>query len=103
MAGALNGTGACHPIPPPETRNSLQQTRDDALEACKARCLAGALRGECSALNVVPVVAPPSALFGGTRTSVPWGNPPFFTSDADCSELRFAAEPAGSSICYGVP
>jgi hypothetical protein len=62
----------CFAVPPPGARNSLNETRDEALGSCKARCLAygsgwcGASNnryhcGSCGGINVVPLVAPPLA------------------------------------------
>jgi len=89
---AGGGADVCHPIPPPDATNSQGQTRDAALEACKERCKAD---NGCEAVNLVPAASPASIAFGGAAyQNVPW-------DDAACPQAAFAAEPAGTSVCYG--
>ena len=93
------GVGACVAIPPPGTTNAAGQTRTDAQEACVARCR-DALNRRCSAINIVPAEAPTATRIWGTdstATNVPWGNGGCGTTQA----AFVAAEPAGSSVCYG--
>ena len=86
------GVQTCHPIPPPDAPNSLDQTREAALEACKERCKQN---DACSALNVVPAVPPSTAKFGAAVNNVPWGQ------GNGCTLASYANEPAGTSVCYG--
>ena len=89
----MGDVATCHPIPPPGATNSKGQGRDAALEACKARCQEA---DGCGALNVVPSAPPPSLAFStAALQNVPWGD------DPSCSPAAFAAEPAGTAVCYG--
>lgn len=89
-----DGVAACHPIPPPGGTSTKGETRDAALDACKARCQASAT---CTALNIVPATAPASVRFRETATeqNVPWGG------GTGCTTTDFAAEPEGTAVCYG--
>jgi len=88
-----SATSTCHPIPPPAATNSQGETREAALEACMTRCEAA---DGCEALNLVPARPPPSAIFGGAaRNSLP-------SSSTGCTEADLAAEPAGTSVCFGL-
>ena len=89
----MGDVATCHPIPPPGATNSKGPGRDSALEACKARCQDA---DGCGALNVVPSAPPPSLAFStAALQNVPWGD------DPSCSPAAFAAEPAGTAVCYG--
>ena len=98
------GTGTCFAIPPEGQRNSLGQTNEQALQSCKDRCSSASsnyntfngqvVRGYCSALNIVPLTAPPDLAFPNEQ-NIPWGV-------GGCTRGCFANEPAGSSICYGL-
>jgi hypothetical protein len=59
--------GACIAIPPTGSRNSLNQTAHEALDACKAR----GRNMKADGLNVVPIVAPPLAQLGVADSSIP--------------------------------
>ena len=52
----------------------------------------------CSAVNVVPASPPPALAFQAAAAdqNVPWGGVP------GCSDAAFAAEPAGTQVCYGL-
>ena len=109
----------CFIIPPAGARNALNETQEEALEQCKARCddyrtASGRFRKSyCEGLNVVPLLPPPAVKFpkAGTcnfdadyRTCVgattdmrpiPYGL-------ANCNAKCWANEPnpAESMVCY---
>ncbi len=111
----------CFAIPPAGGRNSRGQTTEEALDECKARCASAAwlwrpkfkynasnnwrdnriggwfMRGKCTALNLVPLTPPPDVTFPEDQ-NIPWG----MGAHGECERSDFAAEPAGSSICYGL-
>ena len=91
----MDGADACHPIPPPGETNSKDESRAEALEACNNRCK---LAEMCEAVNVVPASPPPALAFQADEDdqNVPWDDA------AGCTAAAFAAEPAGTQVCYGL-
>ena len=96
----MDGADACHPIPPPGAANSKGESRAEALEACNGRCQ---LAEMCEAVNVVPASPPPALAFQAAAAdqNVPWAAVPWGGA-AGCTAAAFAAEPAGTQVCYGL-
>ena len=87
--------GTCFIIPPPGQTNSAGETAAEALANCQTRCDRN--KNRCKSIVVVPgrmpsAVAPVEL---GASPNIPWGV-------GNCAQSCLDAEPAGSSICYGL-